>query len=187
MFDGILNTPLNEIWDRKKERNNYFPGWKVCLACTCFFHWFQVGYAYKRYAYKKTCSFSIKLSWLYRRSIKVNTILYDRYYLQNCKVIIFKKISNRTKYKKLYVSSHLHIFWLKFDKANHSFFPPFLLLRETDSLGEWVISFCLGCNDKNLGASFDWGGAWVKMPRINPFSRNVNSINLKILPTHGGI
>ena len=26
-----------------------------------------------------------------------------------------------------------------------------------------------------------------KMPRINAFSRNVNSINLKIFPTRGGI
>ena len=41
---------------------------------------------------------------------------------------------------------------------------------------ECVISFCLGCDDKNLGASFEWGGAWVKMPRINGFSRNMNSI-----------
>ena len=31
------------------------------------------------------CSFSIKLSWLQRRSKKVNTILYDRYYLKNYK------------------------------------------------------------------------------------------------------
>ena len=40
---------------------------------------------------------------------------------------------------------------------------------------------------QELGASFEWGGAWVKMLRINAFSKNVNSINLKILPTHGGI
>ena len=39
---------------------------------------------------------------------------------------------------------------------------------------------------KNLRASFEWGGAWVKMPRINALPRNVNSINLKIFLTHGG-
>ena len=30
-------------------------------------------------------------------------------------------------------------------------------------------------------------GAWVKMPRFNAFSRNVNTINWKFFPTHGGI
>ena len=28
-------------------------------------------------------------------------------------------------------------------------------------------SFCLGLDDKNLGASFEWREAWVKMPRIH--------------------
>ena len=37
------------------------------------------------------------------------------------------------------------------------------------------------------GYSSEWGEAWVKLPWINAFSRNVNSINLKILPTHSGI
>ena len=37
------------------------------------------------------CSFSIKLSWLQRINNKINTILYDRYYLQKCKVITFLK------------------------------------------------------------------------------------------------
>ena len=45
-------------------------------------------------------------------------------------------------------------------------------------LGEWVIFFCLGCDGKNLGASFEWRKKWVKMPRFNAFSRNVNTINL---------
>ena len=31
---------------------------------------------------------------------KINTIQYDRYYLQNCKAIIFEDITNHTKYKK---------------------------------------------------------------------------------------
>ena len=69
---------------------------------------------------------------------------------------------------------------------------PFLLLGETDfrknaAWGEWLISFCLWHDDKNLGASFECGKSWVKMPRINAFSRNVNSINLKVFPTHSGI
>ena len=54
-------------------------------------------------------------------------------------------------------------------------------------LGESVISLCLGSDDKNLGASFEWRGARVKMPRINVFSRDANSINLKTFPTHSGI
>ena len=56
------------------------------------------------------CNFSIELQWLQRRSNKVSTILYDRYYLQNCKAITFAKIANRTKYEKPNVSSRLHIF-----------------------------------------------------------------------------
>ena len=54
-------------------------------------------------------------------------------------------------------------------------------------LGGWVISLFLGYDNKNLGASFEWRGAWVKMPRFNAFYRNVYAINLKIIPTHGGI
>ena len=45
----------------------------------------------------------------------------DRYYLQNCKAITFEKIANHTKYEKPNVPSHLHIFWLNFNKANYSF------------------------------------------------------------------
>ena len=51
-------------------------------------------------------------------------------YYQNCKAIIFEKIENQTKYKKPNVLSHLHIFWLNFDKENHIFLYPFLLLGE---------------------------------------------------------
>ena len=32
----LLNMPLNEICNRKKS-NNYFPGWKICLAYAYFF------------------------------------------------------------------------------------------------------------------------------------------------------
>ena len=44
------------------------------------------------------------------RSNKVNIILYDRYYLENCNTITFKKIANHTKYEKPNVSNHLDIF-----------------------------------------------------------------------------
>ena len=40
------------------------------------------------------------------RSNKINTILYERYYLQNYKAITFEKIANHTKYKKLVIPSH---------------------------------------------------------------------------------
>ena len=30
------------------------------------------------------------------------------------------------------------------------------------------------------------GRAWLKMPIFNTFSRNVNTVNLKIFPNHGG-
>ena len=36
-------------------------------------------------------------------------------------------------------------------------------------------------------ASFEWWGALVKMPTFNAFSRNLNTVNMKIFLTHGGI
>ena len=105
----------------------------------------------------------------------------DRYYLQNCKAITFEKIANHTKYEKPNVPSHLHIFWLNFNKANYSFLHLFLLfgkqIFERMVPGAMSISFCLERDDKNLGTSFEWGGAWVQMPQVNTFSRNVNPIN----------
>ena len=121
----------------------------------------------------------MKLSWFQRRSNKINTMLHDRYYFQNCKAISFEKIADHTKYKKPNVQSHLHILWLNFDKANHSFLHTFLLLGEID------FSFCLGCDHMDLGASFEWWRAWVKTPQINAFSRDVNSIILKFFPHMG--
>ena len=45
--------PLSKkISDRKKERNNLFLGWKICLLYAYFFHWFQAEYTNKRFAYK---------------------------------------------------------------------------------------------------------------------------------------
>ena len=40
----------------------------------------------------------------------LNTTLYDRYYLQNCKAITFRKTTNHAKYKKPNVPGHLYIF-----------------------------------------------------------------------------
>ena len=102
-----------------------------------------------------------------------------------------KKNTNHAKYKKPNVPSHRHIFWLSFDKAN--IVSSTLLCCfgkqtfEECCLGEWVISFCPGRDDKNVGASFEWERGWVKMPQINAFSMNMNSINLKIFLKHGGI
>ena len=92
------------------------------------------------------CSFSIKLSWLQRRSNKINTIQRDRYYLQNCKVITFEKIAIHRKYKKPNVPQ----FPSSFSEGNK--------FSKEYCLEEWVISFCVGCDDKNLGASFEWRG-----------------------------
>ena len=81
------------------------------------------------------CSFSIKLSLFQRRANKIITMQYDRFYLQNCKAITFaKKKINHTKNKLPNGPSHLYIFWLNFDKGNHSFLHHFLLLCETDFL-----------------------------------------------------
>ena len=44
------------------------------------------------------------------RTNKFNTMLYDRYYLQNYEAITFVKIASHIKYKKPNVSSQLHIF-----------------------------------------------------------------------------
>ena len=75
-------------------------------------------------------------------------MLYDSHYFQNCKPIIFRKITNQTKCKKPNVPSHLYIFRLNFDKANHSFLHPFLLLKGKDfqnifCLGFWVGNQCI--------------------------------------------
>ena len=41
---------------------------------------------------------------------------------------------------------------------------------------------------KNSTRRFRWGArAWVKMHTLNAFSRNANTINWKVFPTHDGI
>ena len=120
------------------------------------------------------CNFSVKLPWLKRRGNKLNTALFDRYYSQNCKVITFRKITNHRRHKQTNVRSHLHVFWLNFDEANHSFLHPFRLGRNRFS--------------QNSTCSFEWRPeAWVKMHRFNAFSRNVNTINWKNFPTNDEI
>ena len=63
---------------------------------------------------------------------KINTILDDRYYLENYKSITFEEIKKHTKYKKPNIPSHLRISRLNFDKVNRSFPRTFLLLWEID-------------------------------------------------------
>ena len=59
---------------------------------------------------------------------KLNTALFNRNYSQNSKAITFRKIINHTTYTWTNnVPCHLHIFWLNFKKANHSFLHPFVL------------------------------------------------------------
>ena len=51
-------------------------------------------------------------------------------------------------------------------------------------------TFALGETDfqKILLGVFEWEtGAWVKLHRFNAFSRNVNTVNSKNFPKHGGI
>ena len=52
-------------------------------------------------------------------------MIYD--YLQNCKAIEFEKIIQNINNLRFQVT-FMYIFWLSFDKANHSFPYPFLLL-----------------------------------------------------------
>ena len=99
-----------------------------------------------------------------------------------------KKLQIMQNIKKTFIPSHLHIFWLKFDKENYSFLYPFLLLEKK---GFWknaawgtISNFLLPrFDEKNLGKSFEWVRAWVKMLQKNAFSRYVNSINFKMFPT----
>ena len=102
----------------------------------------------------------------------LNTTLYDRYYLQNCKAITFRKTTNHAKYKKPNVPGHLYIFWLILMKQIIA--PPLSAVERNRF-------------SKNSAWNFEWGaGAWRKMRRFNAFSRNVNTINLKVFPTRGG-
>ena len=56
---------------------------------------------------------------------------------------------------------------------------------------EWVSSFCLEGNYKNLGESFAWRHEWKWPDSIfwltNVFASNLNTITLKLFHNHGGI
>ena len=76
--------------------------------------------------------------------------------------------------KKLKIKNiHKLMFQLILIFSDHSFLHPFCLGKKRLS--------------KDSTWSLDWGtGACVKIHRFNGFSRNVNTINWKIFPTHGG-
>ena len=104
--------------------------------------------------------------------------------------IIYKSVTS-SRLKKLQITQNIKNLMFQVILI----FPDWILIKQI------IVSSTLFCcwektdfrknaawgDDKNLGASFEWGGAWVKMPQINAFFRNVNSINLKIFPTHGGM
>ena len=98
--------------------------------------------------------------------------------VQNIKILIFEVIlifSDWILVKQIVIFSTPFCLWGKqiFDRT---------LPREiSNSL------LPIGRDDKKLGARFDWDGAWVKTSRLNAFSKNVNSLNLTIFRTHGGI
>ena len=120
----------------------------------------------------------------------INNILYDGYYLQNYKAITSEKIANHTKYKKPDLASHLYIFWLNFDKANHSFLQPFLML------GKQIFERMLPRGMSNflllrawwpeLGGEFWVGRGMIKMPWINAFFWKVNSTLHSKFNKHSG-
>ena len=68
---------------------------QILEACACD----RTPYMPKHGSYFFLCNFSVKLPWLQRRGNKLNITLFDRYYSQNCKAVIFRKIINHTKYK----------------------------------------------------------------------------------------
>ena len=98
--------------------------------------------------------------------------------VQNIKILIFEVIlifSDWILVKQIVIFSTPFCLW-----AKHIF----------DRTLPWGMSNFLlpiGRDDKTLGPSFNWGQAWVKTPRINAFSRNVNSINLATFCIHGRI
>ena len=125
---------------------------------------------------------------MWRRSNKINTIRHGWYYLQNCKAIKFLKNCKSYKIWKTQCSKSSSYFMSEFWQSKSYFLPLLSAIRGNECyLSDRVTTFWLGLDDNNLGVSFEWGGAWVKMPRIISFSRNVISINLKSFSTHGGI
>ena len=114
-----------------------------------------------------------------RRGNKINSILYDRYHLQNYKVITLEKSQ---------IIQNINILMFK---VIFIFFNWILIKQITVSSipfcpGEWIISSCMVGDDKILGGNFWLGsGTWVKLSRFNAFSANANTRNLKIFPKPG--
>ena len=128
-----------------------------------------------------------------KASNKINAILYDRYYLKNCKAIIFEKIENHTKCRKPNAPTYVTLIFSDGTLIKEIIVSPPLStvggnrFSKECCLGEWVISFYLEHDDRSLGTIFEWRETWIKMAQINAFSRNVKFINLKFFPTDGGI
>ena len=138
------------------------------------------------------CIFSIQSSWLHKRSIKINIILYDDVIYKTVYPSHLKRLQIKQNIKNL-IFEVILIFsdWILV-KQIVIFSTPFCLWGKQifDRTLPWEMSNFLlpmGRDDKTLGANFDWGGTWVKTPRINAFSRNVNSINSTIFCIHGRI
>ena len=87
-------------------------------------------------------------SYIFWRNLSVKLIphyLIDIIYKIVAKAITFRKIAIIPNGKKTNVPSHVHIFWLNFDRANHRF-------------------------PKNSTRKFEWGtGTWAKKHRFNDF------------------
>ena len=102
----------------------------------------------------------------------------------------FKKLQTIQNIKTLMFESHLHISERTLIKQIMvSYTPPYCWGKQIFErmLPKGMSNFLLPgvwYDDKNLGTSFEWGEAWEKMPQINAFSRDVNSINLKLFSTH---
>ena len=100
---------------------------------------------------------------------KLNTTLFDRHYLQNCKAITFRKIAiipngNKLMFQVIFIFSD----WILTEQIIASSNP-----------------FCLGGNrfSKNSTRSFEWGtGAWVKKHRFNDFLRMWTPLIEKFFP-----
>ena len=101
---------------------------------------------------------TVKQSHLKNLQIKKN--------INNLMIQVILTFSNWILIKKILIYSNSSYCWGERD-----------FQKNAGCLGDWVISLCLRCDDKNLGESFEWGR--VKIPRFNAFSRKVKYINLK--------
>ena len=122
-----------------------------------------------------------------RRGNKINTLLCDRCYLSNSESFTFEKLQimqniNSSMFKVIFIFSD----WILIKQIVVVSSTPFCywgnISLKNCCLGEWVISFCLERDDKNLGASFESGGARVKMSRFDAFCRNVSPLVWKFFP-----